>query len=136
MAFAIFGANSPDIPRVILFGIPAAALVAGAVCLDQHGRIEFSAAWKFLGDASYSIYLVHLMVIIVVAKVWTMASLPTEGLLNALIFMSIAMAIGTLGGIATYLYLERPMLNFFRQRRGPPRPSLAPVNRATASPAD
>jgi peptidoglycan/LPS O-acetylase OafA/YrhL len=136
VAFAIFGANSPDVPRVILFGIPAAALVAGAVCLDQHGRIEFSAGWKFLGDASYSIYLVHLMVIIVVAKVWTMASLPTEGLLNALIFMSIAMAIGTLGGIASYLYLERPMLNFFRRRRGPSRPGLAPVKRATASPAD
>jgi exopolysaccharide production protein ExoZ len=125
VAFAIFGANSPDIPRVILFGIPAAALVAGAVCLDQHGHIEFSAAWKFLGDASYSIYLVHLMVIIVVAKVWSMAALPTDGLLNAVIFMSLAMAIGTLGGIATYLYLERPMLNFFR-RRGPP-PRMSPL---------
>jgi len=120
VAFAIFGANSPDIPRVILFGIPAAMMVAGAVCLDQHGRIEFSAAWKFLGDASYSIYLVHLMVIIVVAKIWTMAGMPVEGLANAIIFMSIAMAIGTLGGIATYLCIERPILNFFRQRRGPP----------------
>ena len=59
---------------------PLHALVAGAVCLDQHGRIEFSATWKFLGDASYSIYLIHLTAIIVVAKIWTMADLPTEGL--------------------------------------------------------
>ena len=66
------------------------------------------------------------MVIIVVAKIWTMAGMPVEGLANAVIFMSIAMAIGTLGGIATYLYLERPMLNFFRQRRGPP-PRSSPL---------
>ena len=126
VAFAVFGANSPDVPRVILFGVPAAALVAGAVCLDQHGRIEFSVIWKFLGDASYSIYLVHLTVIMVVAKVWTMAGLPTEGLLNALIFMSISMTIGTLGGIASYLFVERPMVNFFRERRGPP-PQISPL---------
>jgi exopolysaccharide production protein ExoZ len=123
VAFAIFGANSPDAPRVILFGIPSAALVAGAVCLDQHGRIEYSAIWKFLGDASYSIYLIHLSAILVVRKLWIMADLPTDGLVNALIFMFISMAIGTLSGIASYLYLERPMLNFFRRRRGSSRGS-------------
>jgi peptidoglycan/LPS O-acetylase OafA/YrhL len=77
-----------------------------------------SRRWKFLGDASYSIYLTHLAPIVVFRKIWTMDHLPTEGLANALIFIALNMALATLCASVTYLYFEKPMLDYLRQRLG------------------
>src|SRR5206468_9063056 len=86
MALVVLGSYQLDLPRVVLSGIPAAVLVAAGACLEQHGRVGSSSSWKFLGDASYSIYLVHLLPITLFRRVWTMADLPTNGLANALVF--------------------------------------------------
>jgi peptidoglycan/LPS O-acetylase OafA/YrhL len=118
MALLIFGSYHPDVPRVIVSGIPAAVLVAAAVCLEQNGGVGLSARWKFLGDASYSIYLTHLLPIVVFRKIWTMDHLLTEGLTNALIFIALNMALATLCASVTYLYFEKPMLSYLRQRLG------------------
>jgi exopolysaccharide production protein ExoZ len=118
MAFLILGSYHPDVSRVIVSGIPAAVPVAGAVCLEQNGRVGSSRRWKFLGDASYSIYLTHLAPIVVFRKIWTMDHLPTEGLTKSLIFIALNMALATLCASVTYLYFEKPMLNYLRQRLG------------------
>jgi exopolysaccharide production protein ExoZ len=116
MALVALGSYQFELPRAVLSGVPAAVLVAAGVCLEQHGRVGSSAAWKFLGDASYSIYLVHLLPITVFRRVWTMADLPTDGLANALVFISINMTIATLCASVAYSYFERPVLTFLRQR--------------------
>jgi exopolysaccharide production protein ExoZ len=124
-AFIILGSYQLDLPRVILSGIPAAVLVAAAASLEQNGHIGSSSRWKYLGDASYSIYLAHLPPILILSEIWTMADLPTDGLGNALIFIAINMIVATLCGLAVYRYFEKPMLDSLRgwldrlhQRRG------------------
>lgn len=48
--------------RVLYWGIPAALLVYGAVALEPHFRTKLYDLPVFLGNASYSIYLFHMMV--------------------------------------------------------------------------
>lgn len=112
----IFAPYHADISHAVIAGIPAALLAAAAVCLEQNGRVGLSARWKFLGDASYSLYLTHLLPIILFRKVWTLGHLPTHGLGNALIFIAASMILAILGASVTYSYFERPMLNYLRRR--------------------
>ena len=99
LAFAaVFVLHSVDIDRLLKFGIPAAFLLHGCICLERH-----FAGWAvpaLIGDASYSIYLTH----------WTfLALIPGRlWLLNAYF--------ATMLGLAFYLAIERPLVSFFSGR--------------------
>lgn len=108
IAFALL--VSPDFTqRTISFGIPASMLVAGIVCLEPHvPRIGWL---KLLGDASYSLYLSHLLTLIPV--LWFASRTGVEGLpLFCLIFM-----VAISAGVLLYWFLERPLLAWSRSNR-------------------
>jgi peptidoglycan/LPS O-acetylase OafA/YrhL len=54
--------------RVVVAGLPAALLLAGAVALEKHGKSLFPAFLTRLGDASYSLYLVQVFTLSMFAK--------------------------------------------------------------------
>lgn len=102
---------------LLWFGISACVIVA----VSPHPAIE--RFWRgrnlsvFLGDASYSIYLIHTMIISFCCKVLTI--LPfSEHLPTAVIFIALAV-VATIGGCVFHLIVERPLLNICRQRIGP-----------------
>lgn len=111
--FAVSGYSVPDrlvdkwLP--IFWGVPCALLVAGAALSDD-GRP--APIWlrpvTFLGDASYSIYLAHLMIFFL--GHWLMPFLMNEGALGLAVE-------GLAAGIALHLAVERPIVWFFKQRR-------------------
>src|SRR5206468_3322777 len=95
------------------YGLGAMLAVTGLV------EAERSRGWKapgpvlLLGVASYSIYLVHLNVVTVAAKVMAFAGV---GSLLPGIFIFIALVIiGVVAGLAYYFVVERPTLAFLRQ---------------------
>jgi exopolysaccharide production protein ExoZ len=95
--------------RIMFWGIPAALMVAGALMIEPYVR-EGSRLLRipvFLGDASYSIYLVHWPVIILVAAAMNRFSLiPTDIFVaTALLFLS-----GIAAGNLAYLFLEKKLL--------------------------
>jgi exopolysaccharide production protein ExoZ len=52
------------LPSVIAWGIPSTLLVAGFVFKESNGRIPFLVKkCSFLGDSSYSLYLLHIVLI-------------------------------------------------------------------------
>ena len=52
------------LPSAITWGIPSVLLVAGFVFKEDNGRIPlFVKKWSFLGDSSYSLYLLHIVLI-------------------------------------------------------------------------
>lgn len=118
LTLLVFGSYHPGIPRAVIVGIPAAFLVTAAVCLEQKGGIGNSHRWKFLGDASYSLYLTHLLPIVIFRKLWIMGHLPTQGLGYALIFAALNMSLAVLAGSAVYRFFERPLLDYLRRRLG------------------
>jgi exopolysaccharide production protein ExoZ len=101
--------------RVGVFGVPALLLVAGACICERamHGRVARMLAW--MGDASYSTYLIQGTAIPVVA----LSLFPFLGthrpaaLACALIFVSLAL------GAATYVLIERPILRDLRRLKLP-----------------
>jgi exopolysaccharide production protein ExoZ len=92
--------------RVIFAGIPAAAIVALAVAADLRRRQrKISGTLLTFGDASYSIYLVHTLMISAAAK----AMLALSPTMTIGLMIPILAAAGLLCGLLTYYYVERPI---------------------------
>ena len=71
LGFALLLAGSETtLPRIVAAGIPAFLIVAGAVFSESRYKLKPSRTLVLLGDASYSIYLSHVIVLPVVAKLW------------------------------------------------------------------
>jgi exopolysaccharide production protein ExoZ len=113
--------------RVIVAGIPAAALVFAAAQLSRMGAklSSFEKILQTLGDASYSIYLVQIFIVSAACKlaVNLLPSIP----LDVLIFVSTTATVLT--GFVVYIVVEKPALAVCR------RIAAAPLARSRAIPA-
>jgi len=109
--------------RILAYGIPAALIVAGALTLEPRARAKPIWLCLLLGDASYSIYLAHPFA----QRSWYFAVgqfLPEVGTASgAIIHVIGALVAGILGGVLSYLLLERPMLRLGRRLFGMNSPS-------------
>lgn len=95
--------------RPLTWGLPAVALVAGAVTIETRGGLKDVWPLRFLGDASYSIYLVH----------WPVLSLLGYAMdRKALVYLPVGIGTSLAVGIAVHLLLERPLLRLFHERLG------------------
>ena len=105
--------------RLLVWGVPGMAIVVGALGLEAAGRVPVWRAVKFLGDASYSIYLVHALAISLALKLGQML-----GLTNGPTLFIAALAVGVAAGSLCYLAVERPLSRLFQPPvRRSPRPA-------------
>jgi peptidoglycan/LPS O-acetylase OafA/YrhL len=103
-------------PRVVMRGIPAAALAAGALIIETHRSIRSGGILKQLGDASYSIYLSHVVTMSAVSQGWRLIHL--DRLPGGLIlFCAVCVAICAVVGWLCYFYVERPLIHLFRHTK-------------------
>jgi exopolysaccharide production protein ExoZ len=100
--------------RVLLFGPPAALILYGVIVLEWEGRLSFPAVFNRLGDASYSLYLSHIPVLVVAGRIWALFSGPGwfQHWLAAIIMLGVAILFGQW----SYRFLEAPMINKLRTR--------------------
>ncbi|WP_447723961.1 acyltransferase family protein [Sphingomonas koreensis] len=96
--------------RAAGLGIPAALLVIGVLSLERQGDGKPERITAFLGDASYSIYLWHGLGISVTAAIGRAMGLPL-----ALTF-AVAIMAGIVGGVLSYLIVERPLMRLLGRR--------------------
>lgn len=99
------------LPEWIRSELVPAGIVVGVVSLDAAGAVPDWSFLRRLGDASYSIYLVHLFAFDALAKVWT--HLGFDGRVSAICFASICMAAAVGLALLTYTYIEKPSLSLF-----------------------
>ena len=110
----------------------SALIIWAAVSLR---RVPFHPLLKLLGDASYSIYLTHAVVSLSIAeRLWR--HVPVGGWPQLLGWGAFALLVSALVGIATYLYVEKPILRLLQHRRrvvpaGQPLPQPVPAQDAT-----
>ncbi|KQP48093.1 hypothetical protein ASF31_01770 [Brevundimonas sp. Leaf280] len=94
--------------RAAVWGLPSALLVFGVVRMERTdaapGRLGRAAA--FMGDASYSIYLVHVLVIRALGRLFEsgMVALPGDAVVGLTVLASLA------AGAVVHVWVERPLL--------------------------
>lgn len=98
----------PDLWRPMVWGVPALMLAAGAVTVEADGGWPPIAGLRTLGDASYSLYLTHTLSIGALAM--------TMGAWNPPLFIPTALLVAVATGLATYVWIEKPMLGAIRRR--------------------
>ena len=98
----------PKEVRVIFWGLPATLIVLGAVYAPQLK----SAALNFLGDASYSIYLIQMLTIPIFYKVATRLGVTLDPNLLALT----CVLFSVLAGAVMYLMIEKPLTRSLKRK--------------------
>jgi exopolysaccharide production protein ExoZ len=105
-AAAVLPTVLPKMPELLVCGLPATAVVGGAVALERWEWTISTRLWLLLGNASYSIYLTHPFVTQTAQKIF--APLEARGVLAFLLIIITLASVCFVGVIAHY-FLERPL---------------------------
>ena len=115
-------------PTPLIAGAPAALIVGALTLGPRPASFIWGAALAALGDASYSLYLTHTLVIRPLKSVWLALGwerLPDAAYLVAATTLSVAVA------LLVHRFIEKPMTralqNRFASRRPAPSLEAAPV---------
>jgi peptidoglycan/LPS O-acetylase OafA/YrhL len=103
--------------RPLIWGIPALAIVAGAIGLERTVGQRVPGWILEIGDASYAIYLFHGFVLPVVGMALMRIGLSKSA--TVVLAVAAGMLGSTLAGVAIHRAIEVPMAGYFRQRRKP-----------------
>jgi peptidoglycan/LPS O-acetylase OafA/YrhL len=108
-------------------------VIAGAATYETHKRLRPIALLKFLGDASYSLYLMHLALLGLTCKIALMIAHRVP--MPHLAVYAVAFVCTVIGGCLAHLIVEKPVLAVLRRRRnhatqqGSSLPSGGDINR-------
>lgn len=108
--------------RGLVWGLPAAALVAAATLRGPAGVAEIPAPWRALsaplvrlGDASYSLYVVHLLLFVAVGDA-VQAGFRHWSLVPPGAYVALLTALAILGAFASFHLVERPLTRWLQRR--------------------
>lgn len=93
--------------RVTTFGLPSLVVVFAFVSLEQNGLSINSMITK-IGDASYSIYLSHLLTLNAIGRVWSKFS--TDMIWDNYMMVPILIIASVIVGMVSYKYIEKPLI--------------------------
>lgn len=103
--------------RAVAIGPPAALIVLGVIGLERQHRLVAPRILQYLGDASYSIYLWHVLVLVAAGRLiaWF---LPNTAGLHVVLLIAVPIA-AVVAPIFMYQLIERPMNNVLSRRTAP-----------------
>lgn len=102
--------------RIIAFGLPAVLIVSSAIGLER--RMPQWQLPKFIGDGSYSIYLLHVTILGIVAPFVHWSGLGWQ------LYMVFAFLCSIAAGLAAYWFIERPIAHYLSGKSVSEKPSL------------
>jgi exopolysaccharide production protein ExoZ len=110
----ILGAPYVDTARLVVFGLPAAMILLGALAIERRGAIGRWPLLLLIGDASYSLYLVQIFPIAVLRYLWRRLDLSVHSWPWAILFVACSTVAAVLLALVSYLAIERPSLRWLR----------------------
>ena len=114
----------PPLHRVLILGIPAALVVAGCVLLERETGPWLAPLPLLLGDASYSIYLVHMGTALAAFQAWRKVdALHNPAGIAATMIVTALASVGA--GVLVYWFVERPIIKHFKVPTPKSRPLVA-----------
>jgi len=110
--------------RFIPWGIPAAAVVTGAVALE--GRLgQYIPRWLLAaGDASYALYLVHILILPFLGSV--MGHLHLKGVAGLAVVIALGLGVSLPAAVLVHRLIEKPLMLLFKKK-----PAAVPALAAT-----
>ena len=114
LAFAILlPAAGGGMPRFVSRGIPAFFAIAAILSLELRGHVNENRWLHLLGDASYSLYLSHFVILSCISQIWR--RLPFEpSSASYVAFSLVAVVASIVGGVVCYQYVEKPLGKLFK----------------------
>jgi len=109
--------------RVVLWGLPAAVILLALALTENFKPVVRRPRWLFVGDASYSIYIVHGVLLSALLSIVNHAGVPK------IVMIPIGAPAAVIFGLLVYRYIARPMTNRLRGRRRAPVAIAAPLVR-------
>lgn len=106
-----------DAQRALVWGVPAAAIVAGALMLERGGLRLTTPALRLQGDASYAIYLAHLLVIQVATRLLSFAFGAPDSAWAVWAQAGLFLALSALFGTMLHLHVEVPLTTLVRSSK-------------------
>jgi peptidoglycan/LPS O-acetylase OafA/YrhL len=113
-AISLATSRQLDLWRVGIFGLPCAFIIYGLSGLENRHRMRLPSPIVLIGDASYAIYLSHVLVISTVGRALAL-SVPRGGVRISLMLIAAGWIAANLGGILLHLLFERPTLRYLHQ---------------------
>ncbi len=109
----------PALTKIPILGLGSALMVAGLASLDLNASGRPPGILRLLGEASYSIYLVHYLLLSALAKLFIALGIQRWLPIEACFFALCGLATG--GGILFHLAAERPLLRLCQRHLVPKR---------------
>lgn len=104
----VHGSTDPQFVRVLTYGLGAGLLIHSVIAAEIEGQ-SFSPVLLWLGKISYSLYVVHYLLVNWIANLSRLWLLSTVGTIIASILLSIGFA------SALHVVIEAPILNWGRK---------------------
>lgn len=115
--YSYFEQSLMNVDRIVVWGIPAAMIVAGMLYLERANALRNVPAIRFLGDASYSIYMTNTITLsacgFILARVGS--GLAPETL--QIVYVALGLAATIVVSVLCYLLLERPLTRWLARTR-------------------
>lgn len=109
--------NITKVSYLISFGIPSMLLVIGSVSLERSKQVKVPYILTYIGNASYSIYLIHGFALNNITKLVLKINPDiTQNLLSLNILAVISAVIALTCGCAVYSYIEKPLLSTLKPK--------------------
>lgn len=98
--------------RILIFGVPALLMVLCFINAERNGFVIHSSLIK-IGDASYSIYLSHILTLNAAGRIWSVFS--SNSIYDNYIVVPVLFILVIIVGMASSRYVERPLLTYSRR---------------------
>ncbi|MDB9513483.1 acyltransferase [Kamptonema animale CS-326] len=106
--------NSPH--RILAYGLPSFMIVTGAAALDTYQPIIIPKIFSYLGESSYSIYLIHFYIQYIIIRILKLINLNEYAISNTLNIVIFFVVIPTIVGCILHTFVEKKLLAFTRQK--------------------
>jgi exopolysaccharide production protein ExoZ len=109
--------DTQDVPNVVRWGVPSVTLLISAVYLEYNDKCQgFFQKYAWLGDSSYSLYLVHaIWISVVVQLLKNYVDMSPSYAVLAMIFLMVS---SVLLGFLTHTYLEKHLIRLSLKNLG------------------
>jgi peptidoglycan/LPS O-acetylase OafA/YrhL len=110
-AAAFYFDAGASLSRVLIWGLPASLIVAGLILSRPAGDQKAARAFCLLGDASYSLYLVHPFVFVFIRRV-----LPdlSHVVMAPLIYAVLLLSCSVVMALLVHRFVEKPTIRILR----------------------